>query len=127
MEKRIKELARIKQLLNEAESLLEKGDASNAAEKLFEAASESVILLAKKYNLEEAKLAEQKGGWNYDLVLHSAFKLSEILNKEILYDWTFASYLYTLAYLDKVLGVEAVKFRFPKIKRLIELVEKELQ
>jgi len=51
----------IKNLFAEAEEYLAKGDAVQSSEKLYKAADECIKLLSERFNLPEAKEAEEKG------------------------------------------------------------------
>lgn len=129
MEKRVEvnaeELSRIKKLINEAESLLEKRKLKASVEKLYEAAKEAIILLARKYNLDEVKEAEKRGEWNFELLDDAVDKLSDIIGEEVMISWDAVDFL-QLAIQDRFLNKRTIKDNLPYIKKLVELAEKSI-
>lgn len=121
MEKRIEieDLAKIKQLINNAELLLQKGNIADSIRSLYEAIKESIILL-------RAGLEEIKNSGNLDDIsfMKIANKLSKILNnKDILYAWYAADYGYVLAEEGK-LDLDTLKPIIEDMKELVKFVEK---
>lgn len=123
MEKRVEvnaeELSRIKQLINEAESLLEKRKLKTSVEKLYEAAKEVIILLARKYNLDEIKEAEKRGGWDFELVDKTVDVLYRLLGRDVLGLWFSVVHL-KLASEDKILNKRNLQIELEDIKKMIE-------
>jgi len=58
----------IEGLFSEASAYIEKGDAVQSSEKLYKAAEECIKALAEHFNLEEVKIAEDKGRWTVTLL-----------------------------------------------------------
>lgn len=123
MEKKVQvnaeELTKIKELVNEAESLLEKRKLKASVEKLYEAGKEAIILLAKKYNLDEIKEAEKRGGWDFELVDKTVDVLYRLLGRDVLDLWFSVVHL-KLASEDKILNKRNLQIELEDIKKMIE-------
>jgi hypothetical protein len=111
----------IKNLLAEAEEYLAKGDAVQSSEKLYKAAEECIKLLSERFNLPEAKEAEEKGRWTVTLLEKAVRKLSDKISIDVQIGWDAANYLHVWGFHEAKLEAENVKARLPLIKRLIEL------
>jgi hypothetical protein len=111
----------IKNLLAEAEEYLAKGDAVQSSEKLYKAAEECIKLLSERFNLPEAKKAEEKGRWTVTLLEKAVRKLSDKISIDVQIGWDAANYLHVWGFHEAKLEAENVKARLPLIKRLIEL------
>jgi hypothetical protein len=111
----------IKNLLAEAEEYLAKGDAVQSSEKLYKAAEECIKLLSERFNLPEAKKAEEKGRWTVTLLEKAVRKLSDKISIDVQLGWDSANYLHVWGFHEAKLEAENVKARLPLIKRLIEL------
>jgi hypothetical protein len=111
----------IKNLFAEAEEYLAKGDAVQSSEKLYKAAEECIKLLSERFNLPEAKEAEEKGRWTVTLLEKAVRKLSDKISIDVQIGWDAANYLHVFGFHEAKLEVENVKARLPLIKRLIEL------
>jgi hypothetical protein len=111
----------IKNLFAEAEEYLAKGDAIQSSEKLYKAAEECIKLLSERFNLPEAKEAEEKGRWTVTLLEKAVRKLSDKISIDVQLGWDAANYLHVFGFHEAKLEVENVKARIPLIKRLIEL------
>jgi hypothetical protein len=111
----------IKNLFTEAEEYLAKGDAVQSSEKLYKAAEECIKLLSERFNLPEAKKAEEKGRWTVTLLEKAVRKLSDKISIDVQLGWDSANYLHVWGFHEAKLEVENVKARLPLIKRLIEL------
>lgn len=115
----------IKCLLSEADGYLAKGDPVQSSEKLYKVAEECVKILAERFNLEEVKAAEEKGRWTVTLLEKAVGKLVDKLGVDVELGWDAANYLHVWGFHEVKLDTEDVKRRLPRIKRLIELTEKE--
>jgi hypothetical protein len=111
----------IKNLFTEAEEYLAKGDAVQSSEKLYKAAEECIKLLSERFNLPEAKKAEEKGRWTVTLLEKAVRKLSDKISIDVQLGWDTANYLHVWGFHEAKLEAENVKARLPLIKRLIEL------
>jgi len=111
----------IKNLFTEAEEYLTKGDAVQSSEKLYKAAEECIKLLSERFNLPEAKEAEEKGRWTVTLLERAVRKLSDKISIDVQIGWDSANYLHVWGFHEAKLEAENVKARLPLIKRLIEL------
>jgi hypothetical protein len=111
----------IKNLLAKAEEYLAKGDAVQSSEKLYKAAEECIKLLSERFNLPEAKEAEEKGRWTVTLLEKAVRKLSDKISIDVQIGWDAANYLHVWGFHEAKLETENVKARIPLIKRLIEL------
>ena len=111
----------IKNLFAEAEEYLAKGDAVQSSEKLYKAADECIKLLSERFNLPEAKEAEEKGRWTVTLLEKAVRKLSDKISIDVQIGWDAANYLHVFGFHEAKLEAENVKARIPLIKRLIEL------
>jgi hypothetical protein len=111
----------IKNLFTEAEEYLTKGDAVQSSEKLYKAAEECIKLLSERFNLPEAKEAEEKGKWTVTLLEKAVRKLSDKISIDVQIGWDAANYLHVWGFHEAKLEAENVKARLPLIKRLIEL------
>lgn len=114
----------IKDLLREAEGYVEKGNAVQSSEKLYKVAEECIKALAERYNLEEVKVAEEKGRWTVNLLEKAVGKLTDKLGMNIEFGWAEANYLHIWGFHELKLDTEDVERRVPMIKRLVELTEK---
>jgi hypothetical protein len=111
----------IKNLFAEAEEYLAKGDAVQSSEKLYKAAEECIKLLSERFNLPEAKEAEEKGRWTVTLLEKAVRKFSNKISIDVQIGWDAANYLHVFGFHEAKLEAENVKARLPLIKRLIEL------
>jgi len=114
----------ITRLLSEAEGYLVKGDPVQSSEKLYKAAEECIKALAERFNLEEVKVAEERGRWTVTLLEKAVGKLVNKLNVDVELGWDAANYLHIWGFHEVKLDAEDVKRRVPIIKRLTELTEK---
>jgi len=113
----------IKRLLNEADGYLAKGDPVQSSEKLYKSAEECIKALAERFNLEEVKMAEEKGRWTVTLLEKAVGKLVNKLTIDIELGWDAANYLHIWGFHEVKLDTESVKRRLPMIKKLVELTE----
>ncbi|MCP8318023.1 MAG: PaREP1 family protein [archaeon] len=114
----------IKDLLSEAKGYLEKGNAVQSSEKLYKVAEECIKALAEHFNLEEVKVAEEKGRWTVASLEKAVGKLVDKLGMDVEFGWTEANYLHVWGFHELKLDTEDIKRRLPMIKRLVELTEK---
>lgn len=115
----------VKQLASEAESFLEKGQTINASEKLYEAGSKLIILLAKKYVDEAKDLGEELS--DEQLVANIVNKLSEIFGIEGMHVRAIADYVCSLYDQNgeiRNLSTDELRGRISDIRKLMELIEK---
>jgi hypothetical protein len=103
----------IKNLFTEAEEYLAKGDAVQSSEKLYKAAEECIKLLSERFNLPEAKEAEEKGKWAVTLLEKAVRKLSDKISIDVQIGWDAANYLHVFCFHEAKLEVENVKARLP--------------
>jgi hypothetical protein len=111
----------IKNLFAEAEEYLAKGDAVQSSEKLYKAAEECIKLLSERFNLPEAKEAEEKGRWTVTLLERAVRKFSNKISIDVQIGWDAANYLHVFGFHEAKLEAENVKARIPLLKRLVEL------
>ncbi|MEM2409948.1 MAG: PaREP1 family protein [Thermofilaceae archaeon] len=121
-----KRLELIKLLLAEAEEFLMKGDAVQSSEKLYKAAEECVKALSEIFELEEVKAAEERGRWTVTLLEKAVRKLTDKLGMEVQLGWDAASHLHVWGFHEAKLDREDVERRMPIVKRLVELLERQL-
>ncbi|MEM2617651.1 MAG: PaREP1 family protein [Thermofilaceae archaeon] len=121
-----KRLELIKLLLTEAEEFLMKGDAVQSSEKLYKAAEECVKALSEIFELEEVKAAEERGRWTVTLLEKAVRKLTDKLGMEVQLGWDAASHLHVWGFHEAKLDREDVERRMPIVKRLVELLERQL-
>ena len=120
----LKRIELIEHLLSEAASYLEKGDAVQSSEKIYKSAEECIKALTEHFNLEEAKVAEERGRWTVTLLEKAVRKLTDKLGIDIQLGWDAANHLHVWGFHEAKLEAEDVKGRMPIIKRLIDLTEK---
>jgi len=116
----------IERLFGEAGSYLEKGDAVQSSEKLYKSAEECVKALTEFFNLEEAKVAEERGRWTVTLLEKAVEELTRRLGGTVLDGWDRANYLHVWGFHEGKLDVEAVKMRMPTVEKLVETAKKTL-
>jgi len=114
----------IRNLFVEALSYVERGDAIQSSEKLYKVAEECVKILSERLELEEVKIAEERGRWTVTLLEKAVGRLADKFGADFGIGWDAANYLHIWGFHETKLDVEDVKRRIPLIERLIELTEK---
>jgi len=114
----------IESLFSEAFTYIEKGDAVQSSEKLYKVAEECIKALAEYFNLEEVKMAEEKGRWTVTLLEKAVGKLAEKLGMDIEIAWAEANYLHIWGFHETKLDTEDVKRRIPAIRKLMDITKK---
>lgn len=114
----------IKKLIEEAEQLLSKGDTIQSSEKLYKAVEEGIKLLAKRYNLEEARIANERGRWSVSLLDSAVEKLTEKIGDIIDVLWAIAyDKLHIDGFHEGKLTVKDVDSGLKEVKKLLKIIE----
>lgn len=117
----------IKRFIEEAEELLAKGDTIQSSEKLYKAVEDGIKLLAKKYNLEEAKIAEQRRRWYTNLLDRAVKALSARVSKDIDEIWNYVYYtLHVNGFHEEKATKDEVEKGLKETKKFLEILEKEI-
>lgn len=101
-----------------------KKDSLQSSEKLYKAAEECIKILSERFNLEEAKTAEERGRWTVTPLERAVGKLVDKMGIDVQLEWDAENYLHVWGFHEAKLDVEDVRRRMQIIKKLIELTEK---
>lgn len=114
-------------MLRNGRELLDKGDVTQASEKLYEAAEECIKALSLITGLEEAGEARTRSGWTLKLLDSAARRLAERIGEDVLHAWDSAYYLHNEGFHEARLDLEAVKARIKLIEKLLEITRKTIK
>jgi len=106
----------IRNLFVEALSYVERGDAIQSSEKLYKVAEECVKILSERLELEEVKIAEERGRWTVTLLEKAVGRLADKFGADFGIGWDAANYLHIWGFHETKLDVEDVKRRIPVIE-----------
>jgi len=115
--------------LGEAKEYVEKGDPTQASEKLYKVAEECIKALAIKFNTPEVGDVEREGRWWTKLIAKVSRTLSAVLSDPLIrYAWEDAYDLHVWGFHEAVYSVDQVKTSIPTIEQLLaktkELIQK---
>ncbi len=113
--------------LREAHEMIEKGDATQASEKLYKVAEECIKAMAEALGLEEAQEARSKRRWTLGLLDKAAEKLAEKIDRRIQDDWSHAYFLHIEGFHESRLTIDRVKARAKYIEELLEITKKTIE
>ena len=124
LDARVSELRR---RLREALEFLEKGDAVQAAEKLYKVAENAIKILSEVNRVPEYEKARSEGTWWTKLLDRAARRLKGVYGEEVLDAWTTAYKLHQKGFHEEQLTAEEVAEEAYKIEDLVRIVERELR
>ncbi len=102
-------------MFKEGVRFLEENNIIQASEKLYKAIEETIKALAIAKNLEEAKIALDKGRWTVSLLDKAARKLGDIIWRA----WTEAYFLHVNGFHETRIDIDDVKARLKFIENAI--------
>ncbi len=117
----------LKKRFREAFEYIEKGDAVQAAEKLYKVAENAIKILSEINRIPEHEKALKEGCWWTKLLDRAAQRLRDIYGEELLDAWTTAYELHRKGFHEEQLTVEEIRDRAYKIEDLVRIVEKEIK
>ena len=126
MNPRIK-VEELKKRFREALEYISKGDAVQAAEKLYKVAENSVKILSEINRLPEYEVARKQGTWWTKLLNRAARRLRDIYGEEIIDAWTTAYKFHQMGFHEEQLTAEEILKEAYKVEGLIRIVEREVE
>ena len=126
MNPRIK-VEELKKRFREALEYISKGDAVQAAEKLYKVAENSVKMLSEINKLPEYEVARKQGTWWTKLLNRAARRLRDIYGEEIIDAWTTAYKFHQMGFHEEQLTAEEILKEAYKVEGLIRIVEREVE
>jgi len=117
----------LRKRFREALEYISKGDAVQAAEKLYKIAENSVKILSEVNRLPECEVARRQGTWWTKLLNRAARRLRDIYGEEVLDAWTTAYKFHQMGFHEEQLTAEEILKEAYKIEGLIKIVEEELK
>ncbi|MCD6095955.1 MAG: PaREP1 family protein [Thermoprotei archaeon] len=126
MNPRIK-VEELKRRFREALEYISKGDAVQAAEKLYKVAENSVKILSEINRLPEYEVARKQGTWWTKLLNRAARRLRDIYGEEIIDAWTTAYKFHQMGFHEEQLTAEEILKEAYKVEGLIRIVEREVE
>jgi len=122
--------ARVEELrkrFREAIEYIKKGDAVQAAEKLYKVAENAIKILSEVNKIPEYEKARREGTWWTKLLDRAARTLRDIYGEELLDAWTIAYKLHQKGFHEEQLTIEEIEEEAYKIEDLLKTVEKEVR
>jgi len=117
-----------KKYLREAVKCLEEGDIVQACEKLYKVAEETVKALAKSHELDEHKVASERGRWVVSLLEGAVRSLSRIYGYEVEEAWSVAyNRLHIDCFHEGKLRSDDVKDCIPRVEYLVSVLGERLK
>jgi len=117
----------LKRRFREALEYISKGDAVQAAEKLYKVAENSVKILSEINRLPEYEVARKQGTWWTKLLNRAARRLRDIYGEEIIDAWTTAYKFHQMGFHEEQLTAEEILKEAYKVEGLIRIVEREVE
>jgi len=122
LEPRVEEL---RKRFKEAIEYIKKGDAVQAAEKLYKVAENAIKILSEINKIPEYEKAVREGTWWTRLLDKAAKRLRDIYGEELLDAWTTAYKFHQKGFHEEQLTIEDIIEEAYKIEDLIKIIEKE--
>ncbi|RLG80005.1 MAG: superfamily I DNA and RNA helicase and helicaseubunit [Thermoprotei archaeon] len=122
--------ARVEELekrFQEALEYLKKGDAVQAAEKLYKVAENTIKILSEINRLPEYEKAKQEGPWWTKLLDRAARRLRDIYGEELRDAWTTAYKFHQRGFHEEQLTAEDIMEEVYKIEDLLKIAEKAIK
>ena len=123
LDSRVEEL---RERFEEALEFIDKGDAVQAAEKLYKVAENAIKILSEVNKLPEHETAKKEGTWWTKLLNKAARRLRDIYGEELLEAWTTAYKFHQMGFHEEQLTVEEILKEAYKIEDLVRIVEREV-
>ncbi len=124
LEARVEEL---RKRFKEAIEYIKKGDAVQAAEKLYKVAENAIKILSESNKIPEYEKAVKEGTWRTKLLDKAAKRLRDIYGEELLDAWTTAYKFHQKGFHEEQLTIEDITEEAYKIEDLLKTVEKEVK
>ncbi len=113
-------------MLKRAHEELEKGDATQASEKLYKAVEECIKILTCLEGLEECRKAREERSWWTRLLSKAARKLTLHLGENLILEaWSQGYDLHVHGFHEHGLNVDEVRESLPIIEKLVNYTKKK--
>lgn len=120
-------IGELRKKFGDALNFIKKGDAVQAAEKLYKIAENAIKILSEVNRLPEYETAKEEGTWWTKLLDRAAKKLRDIYGEELLDAWTTAYKFHQMGFHEEQLTVEDILKEAYKIEDLIRMTEREVK